>query len=1148
MKIRLTYFSIALIALTVTVEFVSAQVPIKPKNQKQQNFYDIQKSKESYYKNQETKSDLENADKEDEQDNGWEIYKRWENFMEPRIYPSGELNYTKNILQTSEQIKISLEKSQTQTGESWQPLGPTNVPAGDGIGRVNWITVDPTDTNIIWVGTPAGGLWKSIDNGQTWSSNTDLLPVLGVSQIAIDPFDHNNMLIGMGDRDAGDTQSIGIMRSIDGGVTWTLTSLNYNITNYAQIRKIIYDPTIADIVIASTSTGIYRSTDGGINWDQTGGGDIRDLEFNPADHNTIYACSNDQVFVSPDNGLNWNQSTNGLPTSGVGRMELAVTNSASSTVYLLCDDANNSGYFGLYRSTNSGIDWTLMSNSPNLFGWAADGSDVGGQGWYTLSLAADQDSSNIVYVGGVNIWKSNDGGTNWNIVAHWTGANGTPYVHADIHHLLSTSNGEVFCGCDGGFYRTYNRGASWEDYSNGLQISQYYRLGCSATNAGIVYLGAQDNGTSKYNNGNWSNVLGADGMEALVDYIDENIVYGSSQNGGLYKSIDGGQNYNDITPSGGGAWVTPYIISPQDHNNLIYGGAEINESFNGGATWNTVTSGLSGGNNFQSLATCKTNSNVIYAATGNKIFKTIDHGLSWTNVTANLPVSFASITYIAVKDSDANRVWVTFSGFSNVNKVFETTDGGLQWENISNGIPNLPVNCIVYQNNSADAIYIGTDIGVYYKDNFMSNWVAVNNGLPNVIVDELEIQYGSGKLRAATFGRGLWETNLVTPVFYDNDIAVKPIEIPKGFICDSTVTPVITLKNYGTNTVTSAVINYQVDNGNVSQINFSGNIPSLGTQLFTMPLLVATGGAHTYKVFTSMPNNVADNFPANDTAISYYTKTYTDTLPLTEDFEVAAFPPGNWINENLDNWIGWSQATVTGSEGVNTQCAFVDLYYYTSVGQRDDLYSPELDFTGLDTVTLTFELAYARYPGYVDSLFVKISNDCTDSWEVVYAKTDSSLVTAPDNTNPYSPVSGDEWREETINLNAFAGQPSNIITFETWDGYGNRLFIDNINIHGKAIPDTVVNSAISKNNQSSSINCFPNPTSGLLQLNYQSQQDRSVTVTIIDVLERPQIEITLAIHQGNNSFNFDLSKFSAGVYFIKTDDGNNFNSMKVVKF
>jgi hypothetical protein len=226
--------------------------------QESKNFYDIKAYYETLFKDFQNKKETSTSPSgepgESDQDNSWKIFKRWENFYEPRVYPSGEMNYEQNIFE--EYQKIKTEKSNIrneQTNESWSPIGPNAVPQYGGIGRINAVAFDPNDTNIIWVGTPSGGLWKSNDGGITWTTNTDLLPVLGVSEIIIDPSNPNIMYIAMGDRDAGDTQSIGILKSTDGGVTWVTTGLSYTIYDFFSIRRILIHPQQTNILIAATN-------------------------------------------------------------------------------------------------------------------------------------------------------------------------------------------------------------------------------------------------------------------------------------------------------------------------------------------------------------------------------------------------------------------------------------------------------------------------------------------------------------------------------------------------------------------------------------------------------------------------------------------------------------------------------------------------------------------------------------------------------------------------------------------------------------------------------------------------------------------------------------------------------------------------------
>ncbi|MBT8381761.1 MAG: T9SS type A sorting domain-containing protein, partial [Ignavibacteria bacterium] len=209
------------------------------------------------------------------------------------------------------------------------------------------------------------------------------------------------------------------------------------------------------------------------------------------------------------------------------------------------------------------------------------------------------------------------------------------------------------------------------------------------------------------------------------------------------------------------AWVTPYIIDPNNSATLFAGYDQIWETTNRGNTWTSASSVLSSTTKLRSLAIASSNSNFLYAADLTNMWRTTNGGTNWSSIT--LPASSNSITYIAVKDDDPNTLWITFGGYTAGAKVYESTDGGGSWTNISTGLPDLPVMCIVYYKVATDrnVLFVGTDLGVYVKDG-INNWVPFNTGLPNVVVTELEILYtgGTNKLRAGTYGRGLWETNI----------------------------------------------------------------------------------------------------------------------------------------------------------------------------------------------------------------------------------------------------------------------------------------------------------------------------------------------------------------------------------------------------
>ena len=661
--------------------------------------------------------------------------------------------------------KLNGGQPSTMAG-NWTLIGPTTtIPAGGGAGRVNCIRFQPGSTTIVYAGAPAGGLWKSTNGGVTWSMwNTDALAAIGVSDLAIDPGNVNIMYLASGDGDAGDTYSLGVLKSIDGGLTWNATGLSWVVSQGRTIRKLLIDPSNTQIIHAATSNGMYSTTDGGATWAVTQAGNFFDAELNPSTPATVYATTATQCYRSTNSGSSY---TSVFTNGSANRLALAVTPANNAYVYMLAGSAANNGFLAFYSSTNSGASYTqiTVASPSNILGWASAGNDVGGQSWYDLSLAASPTNANEVLAGGVNIWRSTNNGQNWTLNGHWTGS-GAPYVHADQHDLIYTNGTTCYSGNDGGFFTTSNNGGSWTDLSNGLQIGQMYRLSTAATNVNMNISGWQDNGTNRVSSGTWTSVIGGDGMECIIDYTTTNIQYGELYYGAVYRTANNWGSSAQIVSSGGagvnanGNWVTPYIIHPTTNTTLLIGKAGLYRSTNSGTSWSALGATTGGSGNIVSIAYAPSNPNYIYAAKTNAMFVSTNDGTSFTNVTGTLPVGSAQITYIAVSGSDPNDVWVTFSGYSAANKVFQSTNAGGAWTNISTGLPNLPANCIVYQNSSSDAIYVGTDVGVWYRDNASGGWVSYSTGLPNVVVDELEIQYSAGKVRAATFGRGMWESDL----------------------------------------------------------------------------------------------------------------------------------------------------------------------------------------------------------------------------------------------------------------------------------------------------------------------------------------------------------------------------------------------------
>ena len=704
--------------------------------------------------------------------NGFKPYAREMDFILERSSDGQEFK-ADALFKEWEKIQENNSYSKISSQSNWISKGPINTPIilsngkKRGNGRVNCIAFDPVDPDIIWIGSPAGGLWKSVDGGNNWTTNTDNLPVIGVSSIAIDPTNTQNMLIVTGDAHATDTYSIGILKSTDGGNSWNTTSLSYNINQEKRINKVIINPVYPDSVFAVTNDNIMISTDAGINWQTVGlGGRWRDIEFKPGTPSTIYAAKQSSggsnVYRTTDGGANWSVINNGVASSGKYRPLIAVTPDNPEVIYALYS-ASDYSLHGLYKSSDAGNNWTLQSNSPNILGRDTDGTSTGGQSWYDLSLAVSTNDENLLYVGGINLWKTIDGGQAWTINASSGNGSNYSYMHVDQHAAeFNPLNHVAYAGNDGGFYKYMENLNTWVDISDGLEISQFYNLGLSQSNPNRIVAGAQDNGTEMLTNSTWDAIMGGDGMECKIDRYDDDIIYAEYQYGGLRKSYNGGNSWDNIKPvSYEGGWNTPYEMHSSNSDILVIGYEEVYRSETAGAIWDSISYNVSNGQALKSIALAPSDEDYIYAGTYTSLKLTKDAGSNWANITPFFLNQ--NITDVTVSNSDADRVWVTLSGYAANHKVYESVNGGQNWANITaTGLPNLPVNCIVYQHSTNDDLYVGTDVGVYYKNNTMSDWIPFNDGLPNVIVKELEIHYDAGSISAATFGRGVWESPLNT--------------------------------------------------------------------------------------------------------------------------------------------------------------------------------------------------------------------------------------------------------------------------------------------------------------------------------------------------------------------------------------------------
>jgi photosystem II stability/assembly factor-like uncharacterized protein len=1096
---------------------------------KKVTFWDVQTAFNDYWSNRE----ISDSESENAEEGGYQQFKRWEWFMKQRTYPSGEFPSPDILFQQYQVYKqqYANAKGISSQAANWVFKGPGVVPGnGGGAGRINCITFDPTNSNTLWIGAACGGVWKSTNGGVSWSSNTDLLPALSVSDIVINPINTQIMYIATGDKfgiyvqyETWGHYSAGILKSTDGGATWNPTGMTSTLANNIIIQRLVMDPTNTNTLYAATFQGIYKTTDGGTTWTNIRSGYFYDIELNPTNPAILYAGDNVGFQLSTNSGATWNYISG---VSSTGRTSIAVTPASPASVYCWCEGTN------LYYSSNSGNTFTTKTNPSGT---------CTPYGYYDMVIEVSPTNVNTLFAGGLDVAKSTDGGTTWTAVSNWSAWPATNYVHADQKNMkfFPGSGTSLVTVNDGGIFKTTNTGSTWSDLSSGICNKEYYRMSSSQQNSYYMVAGAQDNGTDKITGLNTATqIMGADGEDCLIDFMNDQVVFASSQGGNFSRSTNGGASFTGISTTGCD-WTSPLVQDPNNNQVIYMGSTRVNKSTNNGVSFASISPVLDG-TCIYSIEVSPSNGQYIYAATFGTLWKTTNGGGTWSNVTGTLPVGSAAISGVAISNTNPNLVWVTFSGFSAGNKIYFSSNGGTSWSNISGTLQNIPVNCIEYQNNSNDLVYIGTDLGVYYTDASMNNWLPYNTGLPNVIIDDLEVYYPTSKLRAATYGRGIWESDLQVSTLQNLDASAFSVTYPPSSTCDSSFAPIVVVRNAGQTTLTSVDLYYSMDGAPYQMINYTGSLVSFATANITLPNYNLGSGAHTLKAYTTNPNTSTDQNNNNDTttyAFSILTVPSGAAPPLVEGFVANVFPPANWQLENSSNLL--SRSNTVGGYSSSTESMKADFYGISS--GDDKLITPYINFTNaIPPIRMYFDVAYAPYNStYLDTLFVDVYDDCSGSGPVLYTKGYTTLATAPATTNIFVPTAT-QWRTDTINLDAYAGGSAKRFRFIAKSGYGNELYLDNINITSGLTGTGLLNSELT-------VSVYPNPASGKVTLSLGGAGNGPVKIMVYALTGEKMRELEVVPVNGLARTDLDLAAFSPGIYFVQVISEKGYVTRRFVK-
>jgi hypothetical protein len=1104
-------------------------------------------------------------------------YHRWAAFVEPRVQ---EANGDMSAMNEGMMRAIAKKNTELPTrSEKWTLIGPKAITTDGGNGRINAVRAHPNDPNILFACSPAGGLWKSMNQGGSWVAISDAISALGCTDVAFDPNNPNIMYLVTGDGEAADAFTLGVYKSIDGGSTWSATGLVFNLANSKVLSKVLVNPDNSNTILVGGSAGIYRSNDGGTTWSQTSTNSVRDLEFKPDNPSVVYAGGFGTAagfWRSNDGGSTWTKNTTSM-TSGIQRVAVAVSPLDANYVYALTAKTNTFEFEGLYVSTDGGASFTKKSSSPNILGWengtASIGDATSGQGWYDLALTVSSTDINTIFTGGVNIWKSSNSGSSWSKNTSWdaeTTANN--YAHADIHDLYYIGN-QLFASTDGGISTSTNNGSSWSDISSNLAIAQIYGLGLSNRTESLIIQGQQDNGTNLTTNAStWTQVNGGDGMLCFIDHANDRNLFASIYNGNLYRSTNGGTSFSKIYTVSGGGWVTPWLQDPINASTLYAGGTNVVKSINSGTNWSTISSFSSTVGTLVALDVAHTDTKTIVAASKTKIMLTTNGGTSWTDITRGLPTT-TSIQTVHIDINDANKIYVGIASYTG-NSAFMSTNGGANWTNISAGMPQIPVNCFVSQKNLGGAVYCGTDLGVYYSSNSGTNWENFTNGMPGVSVTDLEIFYPTGLLRASTYGRGVWETRLnntnqapsvsisspsnnsvfsapatllITAEASDSDGSITDIEFYNGstLLGRATGAPFtftwlnvasgsysITVKafdNGGASTISAPVtVTVSVANdAGISAINQpSGAINSAS---ITPSVILKNFGSATltsarilYK-YDNAVENIYDwtgSLASNGSQVVNLAS-ITGYGEGNHSFSARSSNPNGATDENTGNDgmasnFSFSTCSNTNEPADNSSSTATVLTVNTVVNSQIGT-ATDIDFYKFTTTTTNpkIKIGLTNLAGDYDISLYKANT----------AGNLSSLINTSQNSGNLSesifyntPTVGATY---FIKVYGYAGANSTTQCYNLLLNTSSTSFI-------KAARGSTL---VSENEKTMAV--FPNPASGMINIRFTAQEEGDFHLQIIDVAGKTLIQQNRHFSNGENSLEVDINSIAAGLYFVK---------------